>query len=163
VMEAVARATRHAVGSSVSLGAPRQRPVRFEPRCRPGGDPAPCAPARVHVLLRDLHLAHHGRAGRPSGHRRAWARRVGARHPDLRYYRCCPRSASTSSGLSNEPNNSTFCPETGSGQPFFVASVYVALHSPRLEHCVRLAVPRRCAATKSREIRHKRGGAMQVG
>ena len=75
-------------------------------------------------------------SGRPAGHRRAWARRVGARQPDLRYYRCCPRSASTSSGLSNEPNNSTFCPETCSGQPFFVATHYVALHSFRLEHCV---------------------------
>jgi hypothetical protein len=61
-------------------------------------------------------------SGRPAGHRRAWARRVGARQPDLRYYRCCPRSASTSSGLSNEPNNSTFCPEIGSGQPFSVAA-----------------------------------------
>jgi hypothetical protein len=61
-------------------------------------------------------------SGRPAGHRRAWARRGGARQPDLRYYRCCPRSASTSSGLSNEPNNSTFCPEIGSGQPFSVAA-----------------------------------------
>ena len=67
VIEVVGRATGRGADSSVSLGAPRQRPVRHEPRCRPGAEPAPCAPARAHVLLRDLHLAHrHQRpAGRP--------------------------------------------------------------------------------------------------
>jgi hypothetical protein len=65
----VARATRRGADSSVSLGAPRQRHVRHETRCRPGGEPALCAPARAPVLLRDLHLAHHRQ--RPAGHRRA--------------------------------------------------------------------------------------------
>ena len=56
-----------ALDSSVSLGAPRQRPVRHETRRHPGADPAPWMPARRHVLLRDLHLAHHRQrpAGRP--------------------------------------------------------------------------------------------------
>ena len=45
--------------------APRQRHVRHETRCRPGGEPALCAPARAPVLLRDLHLAHHRQ--RPAG------------------------------------------------------------------------------------------------
>ena len=65
----MARATRRGADSSVSLGAPRQRHVRHETRCRPGGEPALCAPARAPVLLRDLHLAHHRQ--RPAGHRRA--------------------------------------------------------------------------------------------
>ena len=119
MIEAVARATGRAVDSSVSLGASRQRPVRPEPRCRPGADPAPCLRARRHVLLRDLHLANHGHCGRPGGHRRAWARRVGARQPDLRCYRCYPRSAPPSYGLSNEPRNCNPNPETGSAAAVF--------------------------------------------
>ena len=119
VIEAVARATGRAVDSSVSLGASRQRPVRPEPRCRPGADPAPCLRARRHVLLRDLHLANHGHCGRPGGHRRAWARRGGARQPDLRCYRCYPRSAPPSYGLSNEPRNCKLNPETGSAAAVF--------------------------------------------
>ena len=44
VIEAAARATGRGAHSSVSLGAPRQRPARHETRRRPGADPAPCAP-----------------------------------------------------------------------------------------------------------------------
>ena len=57
--------------------------------------------------------------GRPGGHRRAWARRVGARQPDLRCYRCYPRSAPPSYGLSNEPRNCKLNPETGSAAAVF--------------------------------------------
>ena len=120
MIEAVARATGRAVDNSVSLGASRQRPVCHETRGSLGAHPAPCLCARRHVLLRDLHLAHHGHCGRPSGHRRAWARRVGARQPDLRCYRCYPRSASTFCGGHGKPNNCTLFPETGSARPFRV-------------------------------------------
>ena len=69
VIEAVARATGRGADSSVSPGAPRQRRVRHETRRCPSADPAPWLCARRHVLLRDLHLAHHRQ--RPAGHRRA--------------------------------------------------------------------------------------------
>jgi hypothetical protein len=69
VIEVVARATGRGADSSVSPGAPRQRRVRHETRRCPSADPAPWLCARHHVLLRDLHLAHHHQ--RPAGHRRA--------------------------------------------------------------------------------------------
>ena len=53
MIEVVARATGRGADSSVGPGAPRQRPARHETRRRPGADPAACAQARAHVLLRD--------------------------------------------------------------------------------------------------------------
>jgi len=69
VIKVVARATERGADSSVSPGAPRQRRVRHETRRCPSADPAPWLHARHHVLLRDLHLAHHHQ--RPAGHHRA--------------------------------------------------------------------------------------------
>jgi hypothetical protein len=82
-------------------------------------------------------------------HRRAWARRGGARRPDLRCYRRYPRSAPTLPGGHGEPGNSAFCPETGSGQPF---PIDASKRLDGIERCTEMGTACHVIRTRSRYI-----------
>ena len=157
VIEAVARATGRGADSSVSPGAPRQRRVRHETRRCPSADPAPWLCARRHVLLRDLHLAHHRQ--RPAGHRRAcrsptWGsptrRLLEALLPSIStsVLRALQRAQQLPAKLRNRLGSSRF----RLPGHLLKSQSQQALHLPKADHTVRLDGSAMSAADEARAL-----------